>query len=208
MNCDELCLNDINLDNIPRCPNCNLISLMKLNYKEGKPMINYCCENNHKGDISLEEYLQKYKANSLTKQDCGECKKKQNEIKGDFHFCSQCNKFLCPTCVVNHPNGDKHSIINFSRYDSLCKIHFNLYSFYCKKCQKNLCIYCNTEHKSHDVINLSEFNYSEESKNKLEEIIKNIEKKIKDLDIIKQDIILKIDQIKKSCEYEMKLFKY
>ena len=207
MNCDELCLNDINLDNIPRCPNCNLISLMKLNYKEGKPIINYCCENNHKGDISLEEYLQKYKANSLTKQDCGECKKKQNEIKGDFYFCSQCNKFLCPTCAINHPNGDKHNAINFTKYDAWCKTHFNSYSFYCKKCQKNLCAYCNAEHKSHDVINLTEFNYSEESKNKLEEIIKNIEKKIKDLDVIKQDIILKIDQIKKSCEYEMKLFK-
>ena len=192
INCDELCLNNINLDNIPRCPNCNLISLLKLNYKEGKPIINYSCENNHKGDISLEEYLQKYNTYSLTRQDCGECKKKQNEIKGDFSFCSQCNKFLCPTCVVNHPNGDKHSLIYFTRYDSLCKIHYNYYSFYCKKCKKNLCIYCNTEHESHDVINLSKFNFSDESKNKLEELIKNIEKKIKDLDVIKQDIILKI----------------
>ena len=39
MNCDGLCLNDINLDNIPRCPNCNLISLLKLNYKEGKELL-------------------------------------------------------------------------------------------------------------------------------------------------------------------------
>ncbi len=60
-----------NIDNITRCPECNLISSLKLHYQEGKPMINYYCENNHKGDISLEEYLQKYKANSLTKQDCG-----------------------------------------------------------------------------------------------------------------------------------------
>ena len=89
MNCDELCLNDINLDNIPRCPNCNLISLMKLNYKEGKPVINYNCENNHKGGISLEEYLQKYKANSLTKQDRGECKKKQNEIWKEAFCCKK-----------------------------------------------------------------------------------------------------------------------
>ena len=156
INCDELCLNNINLDNIPRCPNCNLISLLKLNYKEGKPIINYSCENNHKGDISLEEYLQKYNTYSLTKQDCDECKKKQNEIKGDFSFCSQCNKFLCPTCVVNHPNGEKHNVITYAKYDAWCKIHFNAYSFYCNKCKKNLCVYCNIEHKSHDVINLSE----------------------------------------------------
>ena len=169
MHSEELCFNDINLDNIPRCPNCNLISLLKLNYKEGKPIINYSFENDHNGNISLEEYLQKYNTNSLTKQDCGECKKKQNEIKGDFLFCSQYNKFLCNN--------------------------------------KNLCAYCKIDHSSHDLLELSEFNYSVESKNKLEEIIKNLEKKIKDLDTIKQDIILKINKLKKSCEYEMKLFK-
>ena len=206
-NDDALCLGGINLDNIPRCPNCNLISSLKLNYKEGKPIINFCCENNHKGEISLEEYLQKYNAYSITKQDCAECKKKQNEVKGDFSYCSQCNKFLCHSCILNHPNGDKHRTIYFTRYDSLCKEHSNSYSFYCNKCKKNLCIYCNIEHESHDVINLSKYNYSEESKNKLEELIKNIENKIKDLDAIKKDIILKIDQLKKSCEYEMKLFK-
>ena len=91
---------------------------------------------------------------------------------------------MCHPCLLNHPNGDKHNVINCTKYDAWCKIHFNSYSFYCKKCQKNLCAYCNAEHKSHDVINLTEFNYSEESKNKLEEIIKNIEKKIKDLDKI------------------------
>ena len=206
-NDDALCIGGINLDNVPRCPNCNLISSLKLNYKEGKPIINFSCENNHKGEISLEEYLKKYNAYSITKQDCAECKKKQNEVKGDFSYCSQCNKFLCFTCATNHPNGDKHSIINFTRYDSLCKEHFNYFSSYCNKCKKNLCIYCKVNHTSHDLIDLSLFNYSEESKNKLEELIKNIEKKIKDLDVIKKDIILKIDQLKKSCEYEMKLFK-
>ena len=135
INCDALCLNNINLDNIPRCPKCNLISLLKLNYKEGKPIINYSCENNHKGDISLEEYLQKYNTYSLTRQDCGDCKKKQNEIKGDFSFCSQCNKFLCPTCVVNHSSDNKHNVITYAKYDAWCKIHFNSYSSYCKKCK-------------------------------------------------------------------------
>ena len=34
------------LENIPRCSECNLIYALKLNYKEGKPIINYACENN------------------------------------------------------------------------------------------------------------------------------------------------------------------
>ena len=35
----------LNIDNIPRCPECNLISSLKLNYKESKPIIHYICEN-------------------------------------------------------------------------------------------------------------------------------------------------------------------
>ena len=101
------------LDNIPRCPECNLIASLKLNYYEGKPIINYFCENNHKGDISLEEYMKKYNNYSLLKQKCEECNKNQNEVKGDFFYCSKCNKFLCYPCVLNHPNDEKHNINNF-----------------------------------------------------------------------------------------------
>ena len=195
------------LDNIPRCPECNLISSLKLYYKEGKPIMNYFCENNHKGDISLDEYMQKYNNHSLLKQKCEECNKNQNEVKGDFFYCFKCNNFLSHLCVLNHPNNGKHNTINYKRYDSFCKIHSNSFGFYCIKCNKNLCIYCYSQHKSHDLINLSEVNYSEESKIKIEEQIKNIEKKIIDLDVIKEEIISEIDKLKKSNELEIKFFK-
>ena len=73
----------ISIDNIPWCPECILISYLKLNYKEGIPTINYYCENNHKGDISLDEYMKKYNNHSLIKQKCEDCNKNQNEVKGD-----------------------------------------------------------------------------------------------------------------------------
>ena len=196
-----------NIDNIPRCPECILISSLKLNYKEGKPNINYSCENNHNGDISLDEYMQKYNNYSLLKPKCEECNKKQNEVKGDFMFCCKCNKFLCYSCNINHPNIKNHNSINYNRYDSFCKIHSNFFDFYCKKCKKNICIYCKPKHESHELIDLSKFNYNEDSKKKLEENIKNIEKKIIDLDVIKEEIILEIDKLKKSNELEIKLFK-
>ena len=47
------------------------------------------------------------------------------------------------------------------------------------------------------LIDLSKLNFKEESKNKIEEQIKNIEKKIVDLDIIKEEIISEIDKLKK-----------
>ena len=156
------------LYNIPRCLECNLIPSLKLYYKEGKPLINYFCENNHKGDVLLDEYMQKYNTHSLLKQKCGECNKNQNEIKGDFSYCYKCNKFLCYLCVLNHPDNEKHSTTNFKRYDSFCKNHFNSFGFYCKNCKKNLCNYCYPQHESHELINLSKFNYNEESKNAFE----------------------------------------
>ena len=107
------------LDNIPRCPECNLIASLKLNYKEGKPNINFFCENNNKGDISLDEYMKKYNTHSLVKQKCEECNKNQKEIKGDVSYCSKCNKFICHSCVLNHQNDEKHNSINSKRYDSL-----------------------------------------------------------------------------------------
>ena len=51
------------------------------------------------------------------------------------------------------------------------------------------------------------FHYSEETKKKLEEEIKNIENKINNLDIIKQNIITEINKLKESNELEMKFIK-
>ena len=54
---EQIFNNNMNYDNITRCPDCNLISSLNLYYKEGKPCINYYCENNHNGKILLEEKL-------------------------------------------------------------------------------------------------------------------------------------------------------
>ena len=200
-------ITDFTLDNIPRCLECNLISSLKLSYKENKPIITYSCENNHNGDIPLEEYLQKYNNHSLLKQKCEDCNKSQNEVKGDFCFCCKCNKFICYQCGANHLNNEKHNTFNIKRYDSFCKIHSNSFALYCVKCKKNICILCNPKHESHNKIELSKCNFPEDTKNKLDETIKKIENKITNLDKIKEEIINEIDKIKKSSELEMKFYK-
>ena len=108
---------------------------------------------------------------------------------------------------MKHPNGDKHNVINFKRYDSYCKIHSNSFCFYCMKCKKNICIYCKSSHESHDLVDLSKFNFSEETKKKIEDEIKNIELKFKNLDILKEKIISQIDKLKESSELEIKFIK-
>ena len=201
---EEPTIKNLTGNDIPRCVECNLISSLKLNYKDNKPMINYECENGHKGNILLEEYMNKYNKYSLFKEKCGECNKNQKEVKDDFFYCFKCKKCLCSSCMINHSIIDNHNIINILRYDSFCKIHSNTFCFYCVKCKINLCIYCKPKHNSHDLIDLTELNYSEESKKKLKEEIKNIEKKVQNLDEIKNNIILQIEQLKKSSEYEIK----
>ena len=84
---------EISLDNTSRCPQCNLIPSLSCYFKDGKSYINYYCENNHKGALSLEEYMQQFNNYSLSKEKCSECNRKQNEANGAFSFCSKCNKF-------------------------------------------------------------------------------------------------------------------
>ena len=194
------------LDNITRCPECNLISSLKSFYKEGKPIIHYFCENNHKGDIYLDEYIIKYNSNSLLKQKCEACNKSQNEVKGQYFYCCKCKKFLCHSCILNHEDDEKY-LIFLKRYDSFCKIHANNFDNYCLKCKKNICVICKPQHESHDILDLSTLIYNEESKKNIEETLKNFEKNIKELDVIKEEIISKIDELKKSSELQMKFFK-
>jgi lysyl-tRNA synthetase class I len=51
------------LENISRCPKCNLICTLQLDQKDNESIVLYNCENNHNGEISLNEYLRKYKEN-------------------------------------------------------------------------------------------------------------------------------------------------
>jgi len=195
-------------DNIPRCPNCNLICSLKLKIDKGKSNINYECENGHQGIINLKEYLNIYNKYSLFNEKCIECGKTKKKIKEDFYYCSNCFKFICNSCQSNHLNKENHNIININRYDALCKIHSNLYTWFCINCKKNLCAFCKIEHKNHNLIDLSEYIFSNEAKNKIENEIENLDSKLNNLECLKKDINLIIDNLKESNELEMIFIKF
>ena len=207
MNNDE-CLTTNNFQNeIPRCPNCNLICSINLIKKSNQSFINYSCENNHQGEILLIDYLNICNKYSLSKEICSDCKKTQNEIKGEFFYCTKCHVFICNFCQNNHKISDNHLCFNLERFDGLCKNHSNLFSFYCINCSKNICIYCYSIHEKHNTINLANFNYSKENYETLKTEINNIESFFQKLDKIKQEIIILIDCIKESNKNEIKLIK-
>ena len=195
-------------DNIPRCPNCNLICSLQLIIEKGKTNINYQCENGHEGIISLKQYLNIYNKYSLSKEKCKECGKTKKEIKQDIFYCSNCSIFICNLCQSNHLKKENHNIININRYDALCKIHSNLYTWFCINCNKNLCAFCKNEHKNHNLIDLSEYTFSNELKIKIENEIKNLDEKLNNLKRIKKHFNLIIDNFKKSSKLEMKFIKF
>ena len=198
-----LLTNYFSKNEILRCPNCNLICSLNLKFQKNEPTINYECENGHNGRILLKDFKIEFNNFSFLKQKCEECGKRQEEINEDFVYCLNCVKFLCNNCKMNHTDSDNHSLINYQKCDSLCKIHSNNFSWYCSNCKKNLCIYCKLEHKTHSLIDLSEFNFSKESFKELEFEIKDLQQKVNNLDIFKEKIISLINHNKKSIELEI-----
>ena len=199
--------NDLTQDDILRCPNCNLICFLYLKYKKEQPIIEFKCENGHNGDILLINYMKDYNKFSLSQEKCKECGKNQNEIKVDYVYCYNCCKFICNLCILNHLTKNKHKIIDFQKFDSLCKLHFNTFSWFCDDCQKNICCYCKPTHKNHNLVDLIEIDFTEELKKKLKEEMKDLEFKIQNLDDKKQKIISMIDKNKETIKMEMNFLK-
>ena len=185
-NCIEL-----NEDFITRCLKCNLICSIKTKYKEGDLYIIYECDNQHFGEILFKDYLNKFKKHSLSNEKC-KCGTSQKEKKENFFYCSKCNLFVCGFCQKEHSN-EEHDLINYKRYDSLCKEHSNFFDSYCLSCKKNLCVFCNEEHKKHNIINL--IGISEESRENFINEIKELEIIVGNLNNIKNNLSRKIDQI-------------
>ena len=181
-------------EDIKRCFDCYKTLLIELIKKNDEYFIKYNCENGHKGEVSLEEYLKNDKY-SFKKLNCGECNKKQENYFYLYNYCITCQKILCHNCLINH-SVKQHQTNNFSKYDSICSIHNNTYDNYCNNCKKNICMLCLKEHNDHQIYSLSKYLSSEnvenfdnkinEVKNEIEKIKKEIiEELSKELDLIK-----------------------
>ena len=59
-------------DNIFRCPECNIISILSPKYSNGLN-INYHCSNNHKGVLKFEDFLNKSLNHSIFNNNCKQC---------------------------------------------------------------------------------------------------------------------------------------
>ena len=199
-------LSQLVYNDITRCPKCNLICSLSLS--DNPSIINYNCENNHNGLIEIHNYLIECKNYALSKELCKDCGKNQNEIKGEFMYCSTCKKFICPNCIINHSSNEDHFSININRYDSLCIKHSYLFYSYCVNCKKNMCPYCLELHdENHKIINLSQFKFPEKNKTEFIKVIDNLKSEINEIETIKEYIVSQFDKYKNKIELEINFMK-
>ena len=183
-------INELNIKDLPRCPKCSLIPSIKLFYSEEKPFITYECQNTHKDTISLQNYIKL----SSSQININSEESKKNQKEGN-------------SCIKNHQTVEEDNMINYKKFDSICKTHSNTFCFYCINCKKNICIYCKNEHETHPLIDLSKIIVSNEKIQKFEKEIKNFELIIDNLVKIKEEIILLIEDLKQSSLLEMQFIK-
>ena len=201
-------LNKNPIDCVMRCPNCNLVPSLNLQYENGNPIINYNCENSHLGNLSLNHFFLQNKKYSLINEICQNCRKSQKELNKDFNICSSCNKFFCFSCSTEHINeNNEHNLINFKRYDALCLEHLNYFTWYCNDCKINICVFCHSNHQFHKLTLLSEYNYNVSSLTHLKSQIRDLESTINKIEINKEKMILLFKELKNLVESEINYYK-
>ena len=77
-----------------------------------------------------------------------------------------------------------------------CELHSKIVIGYCVDCQKNICEECYYEHHNHKYIPFNKIGINEEEINKTENLISDLEKNIQNINEMKENIILFVNQIK------------
>ena len=122
-------MNNINSLNksVLRCSKCNLIILFKLNYDYKNKLINLnlYCENNHKNNLKLNEFI--ISENLLNNDNINNnldfnCFSHENNKK--FGYCLNDKKNICKICLPFHKN---HNIINFNDNNNLFNLDYDNY---------------------------------------------------------------------------------
>ena len=98
-----------------------------------------------------------------------------------------------------HPffnNNQLNNQLNLPIFNYKCKIHSKDYNTYCVKCKKNICEICLKEHSSHNIIPFYQIGLSQNEIKQFNDIIKEIDNNMKNIENIKNEIIKFINDIK------------
>ena len=207
---NNISLKNLKLSNIILClDDINKISI-KINYFN-----NYITENNNQINTTsgiLEGQTQKTPLDNYDIQDLGiliyyllfdkenlieNINKNNLKLANDKLLDELIQKMLSLT--ITWEQFFDHSFFKeYPEYNLLCKIHSEYVTFYCINCKKNICEKCiDGEQKSHQLISLSQIGFSQEEKNVMIELMKEIDNHIIDIKLIKNNIECFYNQLKK-----------
>jgi len=94
-----------------------------------------------------------------------------------------------------HPFFNNNQL-NLPIFNYKCNIHSKDYNTYCVKCKKNICEICLKEHSSHNIIPFNKIGLSQNEIKQFNDIIKEIDNNMKNIENIKNEIIKFINDIK------------
>ena len=123
-------------------------------------------------------------------------KSNNNELNDlmDKMICIDLNKRLSWDDYFNHPFFLNTN--NYPQFEFNCKIHSKIIKGYCSSCKNNICEECLNAHSNHNIIPLNKIGMSKEEISKTEKLMREIEINIKNMNKIKEDIILFLNKIK------------
>jgi hypothetical protein len=164
------------------CPECLHQSLFGIKIKNNNSYIQYKCRQNHIGEIPISKFLKENDDTSIYSLICQYCKKKNTFF--NLYYCYECSSF-CPQfdCGLKHLSKNHKEEIHIEDFDNICPKHLKMYLYYCEKCKIPLCEKCPTLHKKHGLKTFGKLK---------EEKIKELENKIDEIEKIRNDIIMKI----------------
>ena len=164
------------------CPECLHQSLFGVKIKNNNTYIQYKCRDNHFGEIPISKFLKENDGTSIYSLICQYCKKENKNM----NYCYECSSFCYQkNCRLKHSSKKhKKKTINIEVFDSKCPKHLVTYELYCEKCRKNICEKCSySSHIKHGLKLIGTLK---------EEKIKELENKIDEIEKIRNDIIMKI----------------
>jgi len=199
----------------PSCTKCEGMLNIKFN---NNLYLDFCCDKNenHKGEQIFFPTFEKF----YFKENNVRCSKCNNNLLNRYIFEVDCknnkeqkgDKIFCSNCFQEIYENIKMDNFSLNIKSNKCKLHDSSLNHYCIECKKNICIFCIIEdemgiHKNHNIKNIENFipnpNEIDNLKKRIKQKSKIYKELINKINIWKNKIITKTEQLIENLEKEM-----
>ena len=194
--------NDFNKNKLLICNKCLCIPKIIIDPYEHK--ISSLCPNSHQiNSISLDIFFKEELNKEII---CSKCSK--NSKYSNISYCKNCSNIFCQNCLDQHTSS--HVIVKFSDLNVLCTEHRIKNDIICITCNKDICTKCKEsfEHRNHKTQTINEFLKKEDnniSSNIKKVLDANIKKEKKQIEIINDMILKKLNKVTEIKNIENKI---